>query len=433
MTDPNGEETGVVTVLLRHGSDVLLLRRSDAVGAYGGRWGAVAGHAESDPERLAREEVREETGTDPGRLSFVRRGPAFPVEDPDHGVRRVHPFLFDCPTRAVTTDRETTEYEWVQPTAILGRGTVPELWESYRRVAPTGAAVREDREHGSEYVSRRAVEVLRDAGAALAAGVDAPGEIPGGDGDDWSRLTALAERLLTARESMVVVANRVRRVLAAAAADHTAAAAREAAESLLDGLDDASIAVPDSLRGATVATLSRSGTVRDLLARCEPGAVVVAESRPGGEGRAVAGELAAGLDAPVTLCADAGVAHALDARDVDAVLVGADTVLADGRVVNKVGTRTLAAAAAAVGVPVHVAAHTDKVAPPGHAPDLEPRAPAELLGDDPPDGLDAEHPAFDVTPPELVGGYLTEAGALDADTVGRVAREAATRWDGRQR
>lgn len=436
------DETGVVTVFLRNGLDVLLLRRSDAVGSYSGQWGAVAGHAEGDPERLAREEVREETGLDPVEMAFVRRGASFPVEDPDHGTWRVNPFLFDCPTREITTNRETAAHEWVQPPAILDRETVPRLWESYRRVAPTVADVREDREHGSEYVSRRAVEVLRDAAAALDAGVDAPADLAGGDGDDgnaaadWSRLAALADDLLAARESMAVVGNRVNRAMHGAAdveaseggtETGTAAAVRRSAASLLADLDDACIDPVDALRGAAVATLSRSGTVRRLLADCDPTSVLVAESRPGGEGRGTARTLAASLDARVTLCSDAGVAHALDVRDVDAVLVGADTVLADGAVVNKVGTRTLASAAAAQDVPVYVAAHTDKVAPPGHEVDLEPRDAGELLGADAPAALGVEHPTFDVTPPELIDRYLTDRGPFTLDDVHEQAEIAADR------
>jgi translation initiation factor 2B subunit (eIF-2B alpha/beta/delta family) len=431
MSDADGDttdgETGVVTVFLRNGSDVLLFRRSDAVGSYPGRWGGVAGHAEGDPEGMAREEVREETGLDLADLSFVRRGESFPVADPEHGTWRVNPFLFDCPTRAVTTNEETVEHEWTQPTALLDRETVPRLWESYRRVAPTVADVAGDREHGSEYVARRAVEVLRDAAAALGAGVEPAVDLPDGE-DDWSRLAALAEALLAARESMAVVANRVNRVMFAAREERTAVAGRRAAEELLAGLDAAHVDSLDALRGAIVATCSRSGTVRRLLADCDPAGVVVAESRPGGEGRAVARDLAGRLDAEVTLCADAGVAHALDACDADAVLVGADTVLADGSVVNKVGTRTLAAAAVAQDVPVLVATHTDKVAPSGHESDLEPRDPGELLDGDPTD-VDVVNPTFDVTPPALVDRYLTEAGPLAPGDVRDVAARAARRAD----
>ena len=46
----DAEATDVVTVFLRNGGAVLLLRRSDEVGSYRGRWGAVAGHAEGGPD-----------------------------------------------------------------------------------------------------------------------------------------------------------------------------------------------------------------------------------------------------------------------------------------------------------------------------------------------------------------------------------------------
>ena len=141
------DETDVVTCVLRHGGAVLLLRRSEDVGSYAGRWGAVAGHAEGDPDAAARAEIREEAGLDPGAVTLVRRGDPFPVTDADLGTRWVvHPYLFDCPGRAVETNWETAEHAWIAPTAILHRETVPELWTSYDRVRPGVAAVAEDRE-----------------------------------------------------------------------------------------------------------------------------------------------------------------------------------------------------------------------------------------------------------------------------------------------
>ena len=98
-----------------------------------------------------------------------------------------------------------------------------------------------------------------------------------------------------------------------------------------------------------------------MIREVDPEVVFVAESRPGGEGVAVAESLAD--EVPVTLCPDAAVAHLLGRGAVDRVLVGADTVLADGSVVNKVGTRAAALAAARERVPVHAVAARDKVSP----------------------------------------------------------------------
>src|SRR6056297_3323912 len=130
------DETHVVTCFLRNRGEVLLLRRSEEVGTYRGLWGGVAGHAEGDPGRAAREEIAEETGL-LDACTLAREGVTFEFEDSDLGVHWVvHPYLFDCERRDAETDWETAEAEWVYPTEILRRETVPKLWASYSRVGP---------------------------------------------------------------------------------------------------------------------------------------------------------------------------------------------------------------------------------------------------------------------------------------------------------
>ncbi|MFD1511684.1 NUDIX domain-containing protein, partial [Halomarina rubra] len=216
--------TAVVTCFLRSGTDVLVLRRSDAVGSYAGRWGVVSGHAEGDPDRLARESIREETGL-LDACTFVRGGETLSVAAPDDGEWVVHPYLFDCASRSVTTNEETAAHEWVPPPAVLDRETVPGLWTAYRRVAPTVETVRTNREHGAGYLSVRACEVLRDRAAELAT--DGSVAVVGPTAtaaprDRWTTLAAIARDLRTARPSMVVVENRVNRAMAAAAGDAAA-------------------------------------------------------------------------------------------------------------------------------------------------------------------------------------------------------------------
>ncbi|GAD52792.1 methylthioribose-1-phosphate isomerase [Halarchaeum acidiphilum MH1-52-1] len=404
------EETHVVTVFLRNGTDVLLFRRSEDVGSYTGRWGAVAGHAEGDPDGQARVEIREETGIDPGTaVHLARAGEPFVVADAARGTRWVvHPYLFDCDTRDVTPNYETADYEWVPPTAIRERETVPDLWTSYDRVRPSIASVRDDATHGSAYLSVRACEVLRDDAAA---------------GADYDALLGTARDLLAARESMAAVVNRVNRVVAETgerSADAILTSACETIDDALDADDGAAAAAAVELRDASLLTLSRSGTAFDALVGADPSRVVVAESRTGREGVDTAERLAAeGLD--VTLTTDAAAASLVG--DVDAVLVGADTVLRDGSVVNKVGTRAAALAAAEADVPVYAVCARDKVAPEADPDDpaLE-DAPASALydGDAP---LDVANPLFDVTPASLVTGVVTENGVLDASAVADVAAE----------
>jgi translation initiation factor 2B subunit (eIF-2B alpha/beta/delta family) len=176
----------------------------------------------------------------------------------------------------------------------------------------------------------------------------------------------------------------------------------------------------------TVLTLSRSGTVRRALSDATPSAVFVAESRPGREGVGVAEGLLS--DVPTTLHTDAAIGHVLATEDIDCVLVGADAVLADGRVVNKTGTRLAAVAAAHEDVPFFVACATDKVRT-DETVNLESgRRSAVYDGDA---ALAVTNPTFDVTPAHLVDAVLTERGELEPSDVRSVAAELAdlATWD----
>ncbi|MDS0261522.1 NUDIX domain-containing protein [Haloarcula sp. S1CR25-12] len=428
------DERAVVTCFLRNDGEILLLRRSDAVGSYRGRWGGVAGHVRTDDgrergvETAARAEIAEETGLAEA-VSSVRSGEPFPVED---GERRwlVHPFLFDCESRTVEPNEETADHEWVHPPEILRRATVPRLWTSYDRVRPRIATLRDDRAHGSAWLSLRALETLRDEAALAVEGRTDGREAGERDGDTWPSLAALARRLRDARPSMAVVENRINRVLLAASDDGTAGAVERAARGAIEqsvGADREAARLAAESLPDRVATLSRSGTVERALRTADPEAVLVAESRPGGEGVGVAESLSAVTDAALTT--DAALPFELDEWDAGAVVVGADRVLPDGRVVNKVGTCGAALAAAEAGIDCLVVAASDKVAA-TDAYDLEPRDPGELYDGDA--ELGVANPTFDVTPADAVTAVVTEQGRLSTAEVAAVAaahREWAA-WDG---
>jgi len=154
--------------------------------------------------------------------------------------------------------------------------------------------------------------------------------------------------------------------------------------------------------------------------------VTVAVSEPGGEGVGVAERLVdAGLE--VTLIPDAAVARRLDGASVDAVLVGADTVLPSGSVANKVGTYGAALAAHRANVPVYVACAVDKISVEEETTDES--APDRAVYEGPKD-LEVSSPRFDTTPADLVtGGFFTERGALTPDDVAAVADELASLRD----
>jgi translation initiation factor 2B subunit (eIF-2B alpha/beta/delta family)/8-oxo-dGTP pyrophosphatase MutT (NUDIX family) len=383
------EDTHVVTCFLRNRGDVLLLRRSDAVGSYRGKWGAVAGYAEGSPEQAATREIAEETGLGDS-VDLVRQGEPFPVEDEELRKRwLVHPFLFDCGSRDFKLDRESVEGAWVSPTEMLRRDTVPELWTSYARVAPSVASVNADTEHGAAYISLRALEVLRDRAALLAVDNAEPDQA-------WEVLGKTAVDLIDGHPSMSVLANRLNRVMHSCRKSRAAEAVEHQAHSSIERAvvddDEAAGHAARLVAGRAVLTLSRSGTVLDALvsAQPRPTSIAVAESHPGGEGVGVAGQLArAGLS--VTLLPDESVASLLAQRRVHIVLIGADSLLPSGGVVNKVGSYAAALAAKKAGVPFYAASATDKL-----------RVSDRVVMD----------PIFETVPADSVTGIVTERGLL---------------------
>ena len=433
------EPTPVVTCFLRNRGEVLVIRRSDAVGTYPGRWGGISGYVEEDPggedpAETARREIAEETGL-LDAVTLTRRGEPLTVVDEEYRFR-VHPFLFDCADRGVEPNEEIDRFRWTAPTTMLDMETVPSLWETYRRIAPTVETVAGDDTSGSAAISIRALEVLRDRAGEFAHGVGDDVGIDDENGDEhedeaagWDDCVALANALLDARPSMAALGNRIHRVMDEAVDARTATAVERAARNEIDRAfaadEQAAANAAERCRGASVLTLSRSGTVLDALRTGEPASVTVLESRPNCEGVGVAESLAdAGIDATLTI--DAAVSHLLAERPQDLVLVGADTVFPDGSVVNKVGTRTTAVAADHAGVPVFAVAATDKVSSfDGSATDeltdLEPGDPDAVYGGD--RTISVDYPTFDVTPSSLVTGVITERGVLAGTELAEVATE----------
>lgn len=170
-----------------------------------------------------------------------------------------------------------------------------------------------------------------------------------------------------------------------------------------------------------LATTGRGTALGIVYAKAEAGEpveVYATETRPLRQGaRLTVWELRdAGI--PVTLLVDAAAAAALVGGKVDAVVVGADRIAANGDTANKIGTLALALAARHAGVPFYVAATwnaVDAATPDGAAVPIELRAAAEVIGSGPgaPAGDTAVwNPAFDVTPASLITAIVTERGVL---------------------
>jgi methylthioribose-1-phosphate isomerase len=122
---------------------------------------------------------------------------------------------------------------------------------------------------------------------------------------------------------------------------------------------------------------------------------------------------------PVTLIADSAAAFLMTRTRIDAVIVGADRVAANGDVANKIGTYGLAVLAKRHGIPFYVAcplSTIDTSVATGADIPIEERSAEELVGYRgtrwAPEGIEVANPVFDVTPAELVTALITEKGVV---------------------
>ncbi|MFJ8074596.1 S-methyl-5-thioribose-1-phosphate isomerase [Streptomyces sp. NPDC096176] len=170
----------------------------------------------------------------------------------------------------------------------------------------------------------------------------------------------------------------------------------------------------------------------------------VDETRPLLQGSRLTAYEAARNGLPYTLLTDNAAGSLFAAGEVDAVLIGADRIAADGSVANKVGSYPLAVLAKYHHVPFIVVAPTttmDLATPDGAAIEVEQRPGHEVTEVTSPQsaaagagsgglsvaplGTQAYNPAFDVTPPDLVTAIVTEEGVLSPVTGGGIAELCA--------
>lgn len=173
---------------------------------------------------------------------------------------------------------------------------------------------------------------------------------------------------------------------------------------------------------ATVTGGTALGVVVELHRRGQLGAVVASETRPLLQGaRLTTWELGrAGIEYRVAVD---GAGPFLMARgEVDAVILGADRICANGDVVNKVGSYAHALGARAAGIPFIVVAPESTVdlsTSTGTQVEIEDRDAAEVLSFRglavAPAGAAAVNPAFDVTPRELVSAIVTDTRVIRTD------------------
>lgn len=280
-----------------------------------------------------------------------------------------------------------------------------------------------------------------------------------------------AGALTGARPTAVNLAVGVRRALAAhravlsAGGDGEAAAAAALAAARALHREDAEASSRMARHGLALLGELLPGGGHRVLTHCNTGALVsggegtafavalaahragqlrrlwVDETRPLLQGARLTAYEAARNGMAYTLLTDSAAGSLFAAGEVDAVLIGADRIAADGSVANKVGSYPLAVLARYHHVPFIVVAPVttiDPDTPDGTSIEVEQRAGHEVTeitapqvpvaGVEPgggipvaPLGTQAYNPAFDVTPPELITAIVTEEGVVSPVTAEALA------------
>lgn len=277
--------------------------------------------------------------------------------------------------------------------------------------------IRNDKTHGASELARQAVKVLKTAA----------GHSQTDNAEDFLlEQKEIGQRLISAHPAMAPLFNITSRLLdATAGAMMDLATIRQLVISRADELiSDSLQAVARIARygseliadGDRIMTHSYSSTVvavlKEAFTRHKDVEVTITRSGPGRTGERTTRELRL-YGTALTFIDDTAIGLYLPA--MNKVLVGADRVCADGKVVNGIGTYQLALASKEAGIPFYVLCETLKFDPRlrSNEVDLEEKEPSEVVepGRLPPE-VKVKNPYFDITPLELVTGMVTENGLL---------------------
>ena len=268
-----------------------------------------------------------------------------------------------------------------------------------------------DRQRGASELARVCLTLIAESARNIAAK----------DGVELMRLLEQrAAKLALARPSMAPIRNLLDRWCSEITTEKDLSELRlqaaHTAEALIDYsrwavVEAAGRAASHIGPGKRLMTHSLSSTVLAVFQqlRGQGLEVIVTESRPLNEGHLLAKRLSEWA-IPTTLITDAQMG--LFGTQADAVIVGADTLLQDGGVINKVGTYLLALVARDQGIPFYVCCESFKRLTKGmETPELEHMEAAEL-GAPPLPGVDVQNVYFDITPARLVNAWFDENRSL---------------------
>ncbi len=179
--------------------------------------------------------------------------------------------------------------------------------------------------------------------------------------------------------------------------------------------------------GSTILTHCNSSAALEVIIQAHRSGkeikVFNTETRPWLQGHITSRRLAEeGID--VTMIVDSAVRYFM--RDIDVVVVGADTIASNGAVINKIGTSQIALVAHEARVPFMVAAETYKFSPEtviGKLVEIEERPAEEIADPKEFPGVKFRNPVFDATPPEYIDAIITEVGIISPYIAYQIIKE----------
>ncbi len=121
----------VATSVITSSDKILILRRSNKVSTYHGKWACVSGYLEAGeaPLETAFKEIWEEIGLGKEEIELLKEGEVLNARD-NQFLWVIHPFLFKTKRTDIKIDWEHVEYKWVLPGEINNYDTVPKLQET---------------------------------------------------------------------------------------------------------------------------------------------------------------------------------------------------------------------------------------------------------------------------------------------------------------
>ena len=269
----------------------------------------------------------------------------------------------------------------------------------------------EDNIHGADWLSNAAVGVLITA--SLREETDSVDVL-------HERLWDIGVRLAHSRPSMASLANKIGYLFNELdnVSDLKAYRSKvsEVGTEIINGSRLNKKRIAENLKAVasdakSVFTYSYSGTVADVIRENGYKNIVVTESRPMMEGKRLAKELGE-TGCNLLMVVDGAAGMYVSAADI--CIIGADSVQYNGSAVNKVGSKLLGYASKDQDIPFYVLCDTSKfnvLNYLGNSIELEEKTPDEVS--EPMKNVTIKNPYFEVVPPELITGMITEEGFME--------------------